>query len=236
MTVQTVYIPAGKIRCFITGELRSDTPEENVRQRIARSLVEEYSYPKGDIGLEFRINIGRAKKRVDIAVFAHGEQHTQENVIIIAETKRDEIKPTDRDNGVEQLKSYLAACPNAKWGLWIGSELQAYEMVVETGERRAIEVADIPPCGKTQPPRITFDQLIPAEGLRDVFKRCHNYIYANQGLPKEQAFHELLKLIFCKVNDEQTTEGEMLFDVASDERRSEMGRPLQRVGKYLGRS
>jgi type I restriction enzyme M protein len=223
MTVQAVYIPAGKIRCFITGELRSDTPEENVRQRIARSLVEEYSYPKEDIELEFRINIGRAKKRVDIAVFAHGEQHTQENIIIIAETKRDEIKPTDRDNGVEQLKSYLAACPNAKWGLWIGSELQAYEMVVEAGERRAIEVADIPPYGKTQPPRITFDQLIPAEGLRDVFKRCHNYIYANQGLPKEQAFHELLKLIFCKVNDEQTTEGEMLFDVASDERRSEMG-------------
>ena len=223
MTVQTVYIPAGKIRCFITGELRSDTPEENVRQRIARSLVEEYSYPKEDIGLEFRINIGRAKKRVDIAIFAHGEQHTQENIIIIAETKRDEIKPTDRDNGVEQLKSYLAACPNAKWGLWIGSELQTYEMVIEAGERRSIEVADFPPYGKTQPPRITFNQLIPAEGLRDVFKRCHNYIYANQGLPKDQAFHELLKLIFCKVHDEQTTENEMLFDVASDERRSEVG-------------
>lgn len=223
MTVQTAYIPAGKIRCFISGELRSDTPEENVRQRVARSLVEEYGYPKEDIDLEFRINIGRAKKRVDIAVFVQSESHTQENVIIIAETKRDEVKPTDRDNGVGQLKSYLAACPNAKWGLWVGSELQAYGMVIEVGERRAIEVADIPPYGKAQPPRITFNQLIPAEGLRDVFKRCHNYIYANQGLPKDQAFHELLKLIFCKVHDEQTTEGEMLFDVGSDERRSEMG-------------
>lgn len=223
MTVQVGYIPAGKIRCFITGELRNDTPEENVRQRVARSLVEEYGYPKKGIELEFRINIGRARKRVDIAVFAHGEPHTQENIILIAETKRDEVKPTDRDNGVDQLKSYLAACPNAKWGLWVGSELQAYEMVVEAGERRAVEVADIPPCGKTQPPRITFNQLIPAEGLRDVFRRCHNYIYANQGLPKDQAFHELLKLIFCKVHDEQATEGEMRFDVTSDERRSEMG-------------
>jgi len=82
MTVQTGYIPAGKIRCFITGELRNDTPEENVRQRVARSLVEEYGYPKGDIELEFRINIGRARKRVDIAVFAHGEPHTQENIIL----------------------------------------------------------------------------------------------------------------------------------------------------------
>lgn len=223
MTVQTGYIPAGKIRCFITGELRNDTPEENVRQRIARSIVEEYGYPKEDIEPEFRVNIGRAKKRVDIAVFTHGEPHTQENIVLIAETKRDEVKPTDRDNGVDQLKSYLAACPNAKWGLWVGSELQAYEMVVEAGEHRAVEVADIPPYGKTQPPRITFNQLIPAEGLRDVFKRCHNYIYANQGLPKDQAFHELLKLIFCKVQDEQATEEEMRFDVTSDERCSEMG-------------
>jgi type I restriction enzyme M protein len=235
MTVQTAYIPAGKIRCFITGELRNDTPEENVRQRIARSLVEEYGYPKEDIDLEFRINIGRARKRVDIAVFTHEQPHTQENIVIIAETKRDEIKPTDRDNGVEQLKSYLAACPNAKWGLWVGSELQAYEMAIEAGERRAIDVADIPPYGKTQPPRITFTQLIPAEGLRDVFRRCHNYIYANQGLPKDQAFHELLKLIFCKVQDEKATEGEMRFDITSDERRSEMGqrRLRKRIDKLF---
>lgn len=223
MTVATGYIPAGKIRCYITGKLRKDTPEENVRQRITRSLVEEYRYPKEDFELEFRITVGGSKKRVDIAIFLHGKPHTQENIFLIAETKREDVKPTDRDNGVDQLKSYLAACPNAKWGLWVGSELHAYEVVVEEGQRQSLEVADIPPYGKTHPPRITFNQLIPAEGLRDVFKRCHNYIYANQGLPKDQAFHELLKLIFCKVHDEQTTSGEMRFDVTTEERRSEMG-------------
>lgn len=223
VNLQIAYIPAGKMRCYITGELRRDTPEENVRQRVVRSIVEEYGYPKEDIELEFPINIGRARKRVDIAVFMHGQSHSQESIVVIAETKRDDVKPTDRDNGVEQLKSYLAACPNAKWGLWVGSELQAYEMVIEAGKRQAIEVADIPLCGKTQPSRITFDQLIPAEGLRDVFRRCHNYIYANQGLPKDQAFHELLKLIFCKVHDEQTTGGEMRLDITTDERRSEVG-------------
>jgi len=218
MTPATGYIPAGKIRCYITGKLRKDTPEENVRQRIARSLVEEYGYPKEDFELEFRITVGGSKKRVDIAIFLHGRPHTQENIFLIAETKREDVKPTDRDNGVEQLKSYLSACPNAKWGLWVGTELQTYEVVIEEGERRSVEVAGIPPYGKTHPPRITFDQLIPAEGLRDVFKRCHNYIYANQGLPKDQAFHELLKLIFCKVHDEQTTSGEMRFDITTEER------------------
>lgn len=115
-TPQVAFIPAGKIRCYITGELRNDTPEENVRQRVARSLVEEYGYSKEDIKLEFRIRVGASRKRVDIAVFTHGKPHTQENVFLIAETKREEVKPTDRDNGVDQLKSYLAACFNAKWG------------------------------------------------------------------------------------------------------------------------
>ena len=45
-------IPAGKIRCFVTGKLRKDTPEENVRQRWARSLVEEYQYDVSDISVE----------------------------------------------------------------------------------------------------------------------------------------------------------------------------------------
>ncbi|MBM4085687.1 MAG: N-6 DNA methylase, partial [Planctomycetes bacterium] len=228
--------PAGKIRCYITGELRKDTPEEHVRQRIARSLVEEYGYPKEDIELNFVVQVGRAKKRVDIAVFGHGRPHTQENIFLIGETKREEIKPSDRDNGIAQLKSYLAACFNAKWGLWVGSELQAYEVTVEAGERKPVEVAGIPPYGKTQPPRITFQQLLPAEGLRDVFKRCHNYIYANQGKPKEQAFHDLLKLIFCKVHDEQHTEGEMRFDVSNEERRSALGqrRLRQRIDELFG--
>lgn len=233
---QIAFIPAGKIRCYITGELRNDTPEEHVRQRVARSLVEEYGYPKEDIELEFRINVGRAKKRVDLAVFGHGKPHSQDSIFLIAETKREEVKPTDRDNGVDQLKSYLAACFNAKWGLWVGSELQVYEVVIEGGQRKPVDVADIPPYGKTQAPRITFDQLIPAEGLRDVFKRCHNYIYANQGKPKDQAFHDLLKLIFCKVHDEQTTTGEMRFDVTTDERRSTLGqrRLRQRIDELFG--
>lgn len=223
MSAEILFIPTGKIRCFITRQLREDTPEEHVRQRIARSLVEEYGYSKDDMEVEFRVNLGRAKKRADIVVFEHGKEQTQENVFLIAEAKREEIKPTDRDNGVEQLKSYLAACFNAKWGLWVGSELQAFEVVVERGERTSLPVADIPPYGKTQAPRITFDQLIPAEGLRNVFRRCHNYIYANQGMSKDRAFHELLKLIFCKVHDEQTSAGEMRFDVTTDERRSTIG-------------
>ena len=226
---QIEYIPAGKIRCYITGELRKETPEEHVRQRVARSLVDEYSYAKEDIGLEFPVRMGVARKRADIAVFEHEKPHKQEHAFLIVETKRESIQPTDRENGVEQLKSYLAACPSALFGLWMGSQVQAFEVVIESGERTAVEVADIPPFGRRELPRLTFDQLLPArEGLRELFRRCHNYIYANQGLQNELAFHELLKLIFCKVHDEQTASQEVRFDITPEERRFTVAQRLLR--------
>ncbi|MBI1981324.1 MAG: type I restriction enzyme HsdR N-terminal domain-containing protein [Methylocystis sp.] len=74
-----LLVPAGKIRCYIhTNVLRKDTPEEHVRQRVARSLVEEYGYSKADIHLEFPIKVGSARKQVDLAIFPPGSEHKQE--------------------------------------------------------------------------------------------------------------------------------------------------------------
>jgi type I restriction enzyme M protein len=56
-------IPPGKIQCIITGKLRPETPEEHVRQRVLRSLIEEYGYDKTDIEVEFSVNLGRSKKK-----------------------------------------------------------------------------------------------------------------------------------------------------------------------------
>lgn len=234
---EITLIPPGKLRCVVTEKLRSDTPEEHVRQRIARSLLEDYGYDKCDIEIEFTVNLGSSKKRVDIAIFPPRTEHKQQHVKIIVECKRDDVRPTDRDNGIEQLKSYLSACPNASFGMWIGSELQFWERVVaEKGVVDFVEATDIPRFGYDAPQPITFTELVPAhEELIAIFKRCHNYIYGNQGMQKEPAFQELLKLIFCKVYDEDTTTtGVMRFFIGSSERRSEIGqRRLQKTMREL---
>ena len=59
--------------------------------------------------------------------------------------------------------------------------------------------------------------------LKAAFRRCHNYIYANQGIQKAEAFHELQKLIFCKVLDEYEAIGTLRFFIRGEERRSEAG-------------
>ena len=220
-------VPTGKIKCYITGKLRKDTPEERVRQSIAKALVEEYGYKKEDIEIEFPIKVGSSRKRVDIAVFEEGKPHTQENIYIIVETKREDIKPSDKKEGVEQLKSYMASCINCKYGLWIGSERIALEKVKKLKVYDFEDIPDIPHAGETRLIRPTRKTLKKAVNLKHVFRRIHNYIYVNQGLPKDKAFEEFLKIIFVKVYDEQWSIGNLQFYILPNENVSNVRKRLE---------
>ncbi len=153
--------------------------------------------------IEFPIKMGRARKRIDIVIFEEGTEHKQENIYTIVEVKTENIKPSDKKEGIEQLKSYVAACINTQFALWVGSERLAFKVVEEKGKRKLEEIPDIPKRGETTIPKPTRGSLVPAINLKQVFNRVHNYIYANQGFQKDKAFEELLKLIFIKVYDEQ---------------------------------
>lgn len=214
-------IPPGKIRCFITGKLRPDTPEENVRQRWSRSLVTEYGYDKSDIGVEVKITMGRARKFADLAIFRAGAEHRLENIVTIIEAKRDDKKPSASDDGVDQLKGYMSAASACRFGMWVGKELFAFSRNLADG---SIEpVADIPRAGEDAPRRPTRADLHEVHELTSIFKRCHNYIHANSGLQKAEAFHEMLKLIFCKTYEEAEGGDELQFSIDPGERRSASG-------------
>ena len=213
-------VPPGKIRCFVTGQLRRDTAEENLRQRWARSLVDEYGYNLEDLAVEFPVKMGTRRKRADIVVFRAGGPRRQDTVSIIVEAKREDISSKDKNEGVEQLKSYMGACSSCRFGLWVGQEKLAYKKL-DDGEIE--DTTDIPRFGDTQPQPPKFYQLTPASDLKAALRRCHNYIYANQGLQKDQAFHELQKLIFCKVLDEKEVVYELRFFVLPEERKSIAG-------------
>ena len=219
------YIPPGKTLCYITGKLRRDTPEEHVRQRVTRSLVEEYGYAKKQIELEFRINMGRKSYPLDIAVFLENRPHKQENIYIIVETKKESIKPTNKNQGISQLNSYMNASMNCEFGMWTnGIEKFCYHKTRVNGQYQIAEIMDIPSKGRTLKDyeKLDFKQLRPATELEFVFRRCHDYIYGNQGLPKDVSFHELLKVIFCKVHDERES-ARIRFYVTNKELKSPIG-------------
>lgn len=213
-------IPAGKIRCYVTGILRPDRPEEHVRQRWARSLIDEYGYSRNDMALEFRIKMGVASKKADIAIFKPGSSKKQENIVLLVEAKRADVLPKNKTEGIEQLKSYMAACSSCKYGLWVGSEKLAYQKMASGEIEDAI---DVPTYGYDEPRIPTFSDLVPAVDLKATLRRCHNYIYVNQGVQKAEAFQEMLKLIFAKVYDETESSGPLRFYIRNEERRSEAG-------------
>ncbi|WP_110951396.1 N-6 DNA methylase [Pseudomonas bohemica] len=218
-----VIVQQGRVLDFIDGATqRVETPEEYVRQEIAKSLVREYGYPKSDIAVEFTLRLGSRKPRADLVIFLGGEAHQQENAYVIVECKEQRVKSADRKEGVGQLQSYMAASPNAVYGMWTnGVERFCYRKVEMSGTVRFEEIPDLPTFGKTgdEAERPRFDQLKPAssDALLFAFRRCHNYIAGNQGLQKPQAFWELLKLIFCKIHDERNS-AEVEFFAAANER------------------
>ena len=226
-----IIVQQGKVLDFIDGlTQRNETPEEHVRQEIAKSLVREYRYSKANIAVEFVLRLGTRKPRADLVIFPVGKLHDQEHAHIIVECKAPTIKMGDKDNGVGQLKSYLSACPNAAYGMWInGIERICYRRVELDGKHHFEEVPDLPEFDREDESddRPKFEQLKAAtsDSLLFAFRRCHNFIAGNQGLQKPQAFWELLKLIFCKIRDEQESE-ELQFYAAGNERHGVNG-PLK---------
>ena len=203
-------IPDGKVIDFLTGQPVSDTPEEYVRQNIEKALVRQYRYDPANCVPEFPIKVGSSRKRVDIVSFESPEVvRIQENAHLLVETKHAATKPAARKDGIDQLKSYMAACLNAKYGLWTNGEDRF--VFAKRFQNKSIEfepIVDIPIFGQSEAEaqRPKRKDLMPAtaHNLLWAFKRCHNYIAGTEGMQKPEAFWELLKLIFCKIEDERS--------------------------------
>ena len=66
-----------------------------------------------------------------------------------------------------------------------------------------------------------YRDLHPVHNLTAIFDECHNYIYANEGLLKDKIFHEMVKLLFIKLYDEQNvTKDSLQFGITSSEYRN----------------
>ncbi|MGD9852870.1 MAG: N-6 DNA methylase [Nitrospirales bacterium] len=220
-----IVIPAGKICDYIDGKFRNDTPEEYVRQNIEKRLVNEHKYPKERVAIEFTVNLGSSKPRADIVIFtADAPERTQAHINVIIECKKESVLPTAKKDGVGQLQSYMSACPNCEWGMWTNGKYKEVfrKTVNEKGKIEFIDFNDIPSADGhlediDRPKRHTLKNAV-EDNLLFVFKTCHNHIYVTDGLQKQPAFFELLKVIFCKIEDERNIGKPLEFYSSSGER------------------
>lgn len=218
-------IPEGKVVDFLTGTYVKDTPEEYVRQNIEKALVLQYKFPKTDCQPEYPIKVGSGpKKRVDVVIFEPDEPHHQEKAYILVETKKPGQSPHAKKDGIDQLKSYMAACLNARYGLWTnGTDRFCFaKREKPKGNLDFEEIVEIPAFGQSeedaQRPKRKDLKIATGDNLLYAFRRCHDYIAHHEGMQKPEAFWELLKVIFCKIEDERSTE--LTFYVTPSELKS----------------
>ncbi len=219
-----IKVPDGKICDYIDGKFRKDTPEEYVRQTIEKRLINEHKYKREQIKIEFGLKLGSRRPRADIVIFPiDSPDFGQDHVGMIIECKNEKVEPRNRKDGVDQLKSYMSTCLNCEWGMWTnGKYKEVLRKVRIEGKFEFQEYNDIPPADGSlvdvdRPRRSTLKKAY-EDNLLMVFRTCHNHIYVTDGLQKQPAFFELLKLIFCKTLDEQNVGKPLEFYATSGER------------------
>lgn len=220
-----IVIPDGKICDYIDGVFRNDTPEEYVRQTIEKRLINEHKYIPSQIQIEYTLKAGSKKPRADIVIWDKDvPNQTQENIKIIIECKQESVNAKNAKDGIEQLKSYMSICPNCEWGMWTNSKEKFvfHKKFDEKGKFYFKEYNDIPGAdgnlSEINRPKRQNLKNASDDNLLFVFRTCHNHIYANDGIQKQPAFFELLKVIFCKIEDEKNYSQPLQFYTTSEER------------------
>lgn len=147
---KVIVIPEGKICDYIDGKFRNDTPEEYVRQTIEKRLVNEHKYLPKQVRIEYTLQLGSRKPRADIVIFSKDctdpTQQTQDKIKVIIECKKEAVDARNAKDGVEQLKSYMSACPNCEWGMWTnGKQKEVFRKYTnDKGAVDFMEYNDIP--------------------------------------------------------------------------------------------
>lgn len=211
---EEIILNDDELICVLTGEKKKASSKEQMLQSIILQMNEEYGFEMDDMKRDYSFSYedeeGKKKRMtVDLAIFRAGaakEPENLERICIVCDTK---VKSTDAKKGVEASLNNALRASSCDFGLWTnGDELHFSQRVEDViGNENIIDIADFPALGESiddmermgdraQPRKPANDSLI------RTFKRCHDYIYGNEGRKKD-AFWELLNLIFCKIYDEK---------------------------------
>ena len=208
---------------FITDRPVRVKPNEDVRQDIARALFHEYGISVDDMARDFPVPIEiegrrRGTRRADIAVFLPGSEHTLENLqrVVVCKPKPKPSRTVTKIRTHEQAQKDLAELelllgtpqtPQARYGMWTNGldffflyrEATRFGMRFEPRADWPLDTATFSGSAATAS-RLRRGEVA---ALKTAFRRCHNYVHGNEGLPKDAAFWQFLYVIFTKIYDER---------------------------------
>ena len=212
---EEIVLSENEIICLLTNKIVKVTDKETTLQYMIQMMSEEYGFAMEDMERDFSFKYTddeerRKTAKITLAIFEPGTSHDSENLaraIIVAKDAK--VKANDAKAGVMASLESILTFSDCDYGCWTnGEDLQFLAKIEdEWGQVTISDFRDFPAAGQSMVDLIQVgDKAAPRkpanESLVKTFKRCHDYIYANEGM-KKTAFWELLNLIFCKLYDEK---------------------------------
>ena len=225
-----------KIIDFISGKEVNATPEEvDAVQVFAKSLVNDYKYPKDLIQTrpQFRVKARPSdtikEYPVDIAVFTDNSKDDDSLYIIV------ECKKKNREDGKTQLQDYMRLS-KAFLGVWFNGEERLFLHKIEKDGKVYFEdIPNIPQYNQRLEDigRYKRKNLVKAHNLKTTFKAIRNYLAANTvGATRDEVLaQQLINIVFCKIYDEKFTKPDDMvsFRCGINEKKSDIAKRIQTI-------
>ncbi len=211
-----IVLGENEMVCSLTNRVVKATDKEMTLQSMIAMMAEEYGFASEDMERDFKVKYedqdsGKTKtQKVDLAIFNAGHAHDASELIRFVIVAKDaKVKPNDKKAGVEATTDNILCATDCEFACWTNGEDLQYVHACEDdfGQVTCEAISDFPGEGQTLADlEAQGERAMPRkpanESLVKTFKRCHDYIYGNEGM-KKTAFWELLNLIFCKLYDEK---------------------------------
>lgn len=206
-------IPAGYTLDYVSGKQIKESKKELVRQRVVRALIHEYGFSPDNMVLDYPV---AGRKKIDIAIFHNEQEHSQDNlsraVICRPEPNigKNAVRIRDFEQAakdLEEIETIMQDVESISFGLWTnGIDFFFVQKEQTRFEVKFIPIGDWPMAEESVGTKDVLSdahtRVADNEMLKITFRRCHNFIHGNEGMPKDAAFWQFLYLIFCKMHDE----------------------------------
>ena len=190
-------------------------PEEKIRASVFIRLVVDFGYNAKDIDFEVRVPRRTPEDLADIVVYEKGKD-TQPYLVV--ECKKDGISDSQFEQAIEQVFGNANSL-GAKYS-WVvaGNTDTAFDVKNFNSMEREKNVISQIPVSYGQAPKYRFKKekksskenrnslkIVSREELIKTLEKCHDTVWQGGKLNPSDAFDEVSKILFCKLQDEKKT-------------------------------
>ena len=218
-------------------------PEEKVRASAFVKLVLDYNYNTEDIDFEVIVPRRTPEDKADIVVYKKGND---KQPYLVVECKKDGISDSQFEQAIEQVFGNANSL-RAKYA-WVvaGNTETAFDIDNFDSMERDKNVISQIPVSYREAPKYRFKKekksstenrnslkIVSREELIKTLEKCHDTVWQGGKLNPSDAFDEVSKILFCKLQDEKKTKVDEFykFQIGTHESSSDVSRRVNNIYK-----